>query len=158
MQYIIICQHLFCFSKRFPYGAAYLEIYWKSSRKALLLALFSTRFPITVLFVEQIWKSAPKSVHHAVFSTRFPTTVLFVEQIWKSSQKHFPHIEKSPFVTLNHNGAPIFVLFFFRRNYFLFFSFSSPVFPDGTSTPWRSGCSCLRRRTCLSSCPVSCSR
>ena len=131
MQYIIICQHLFCFSKRFPYGAAYLEIYWKSSRKALLLALFSTRFP---------------------------KTVLFMEQIWKSSQKHFPHIEKSPFVTLNHNGAPIFVLFFFRRNYFLFFSFSSPAFPDGTNIPWRSGCSCLRRRTSLSSCPVSCSR
>lgn len=151
------------FSNIFPKTASLLEIYWKSSQKALLLALFSTRFPITVLFVEQIWKSAPKSVHHAVFSSRFPKTVLFMEQIWKSSQKHFPHIEKNPFVTLNHNGAPIFVLFFFRRNLQIMFCFSSassslPAAPDGTNIPWHSGYNCRRRRTSLSSYPVSCSR
>ena len=66
--------------------------------------------------------------------------------------------EGAPHDHRSRRDSYLLVLFFFRRNYFLFFSFSSPVFPDGTSTPWRSGCSCLRRRTCLSSCPVSCSR
>ena len=118
MQYIVICQHLFLFFQK-------ISIWCRLSGN--ILEIFSKSTSSGTFFHQISNNSAFRGTNMEICPKIGPSCCFF-HQISKNGAFHgtkmeivakaLPHIEKSPFVTLNHNGAPIFVLFFFEGTTF----------------------------------------
>lgn len=176
IQYIFICQHLFLFFQK-------ISIWCRLSGN--ILEIFSKSTSSGTFFHQISNNSAFRGTNMEICPKIGPSCCFF-HQISKNGAFHgtnmeivakaLPRIEEGALRDhRSRRDSYLLVLFFSRRNFSILMihhfsairisSFTSAASsrmhserPDGTSTPWHSGCSCLRRRTCLSSYPASCSR